>query len=269
MPELPEVEALCRAVRSLVLGKKILEACLVHPQVWQRNLQPPEQVLRGLRGQKVRHVSRCGKWLLFELESGTLLFHFRLNGRMLWELPGKPIQHADLRLVFPHGTLIFQDPRHLGKVRWSPGRMKPAELQQLGWNPLDPAFTARHLQELVCTSRRPVKILLTDQSRLAGLGNIYASEALWEARLDPRRPGNALSAVEVRRLHRAIVRVLRRALECCSKPLPALSDPDWWFGEVPLNVYGRRGERCRRCGGRIWHFLLQGRASYACTKCQT
>jgi formamidopyrimidine-DNA glycosylase len=268
MPELPEVEALRLAVSSLILGKKILRACGGHPQVWDRGPQSPRQVLRALRGQRVRRVSRRGKWLLLELQTGTLLFHFRLNGRMLWEPPGAHIRHADLRLLFPHGALVFQDPRHLGKVRWSPNGTSSRDLPQLGWDPLDPAFTTHRLQEAICASRRPLKVLLTDQRRLAGLGNIYASEALWQAQLDPRRPGNTLRAQEIHRLHRAIVRVLRRALECCSKPLPALSEPNWWFAEVPLHVYGRRGKRCRRCGSQIWRFLLQGRPSYACPTCQ-
>ena len=142
--------------------------------------------------------------------------------------------------------------------RWRAGTAYPQQLAR------------QRLAELLGGSRRPVKLFLVDQGRIAGLGNIYSNEALWRAGLDPRRRTNRLSAVETRRLHKGIVDVLRRALECCLNPAPNFRDPEWWFQglEKILGVYGREGKRCRRCGERIRRIAQGARSSYFCPGCQ-
>jgi formamidopyrimidine-DNA glycosylase len=115
-----------------------------------------------------------------------------------------------------------------------------------------------------------LKDFLLDQSRVAGLGNIYSCESLWRARLDPRRRANTLQPQEAHRLHKAIVSVLTRALECCLHPAPNFRDPEWWFQglETILRVYGREGKPCRRCGEPIQRIAQGGRSTYCCGRCQ-
>jgi formamidopyrimidine-DNA glycosylase len=123
---------------------------------------------------------------------------------------------------------------------------------------------------MLATSRRPLKEFLLDQSRVAGIGNIYSSESLWHARLNPRRRANTLTPKEALRLHKAIVSVLSRALECCLHPAPDFRDPEWWFQglEKMLRVYGREGKPCRRCKAPIQRIAQGGRSTYYCRRCQ-
>ncbi len=115
-----------------------------------------------------------------------------------------------------------------------------------------------------------MKLVLTDQTRIAGIGNIYSSESLWRARLDPRRRAGTLRVPEIRRLHKAVVSVLKRALECCRNPSPDFRDPEWWFAGLDriLAVYGRKGEPCRRCDGKIRRIAQAGRSTFYCPACQ-
>jgi len=125
-------------------------------------------------------------------------------------------------------------------------------------------------REMLAGSKRPLKDFLMDQTRVAGLGNIYSGESLWHARLDPRRRAKSLEPEEARRLHKAIVSVLARALECCLHPAPDFRDSQWWFQglEKILRVYGREGEPCRRCDGTIQRIEQGGRSTYFCRRCQ-
>jgi formamidopyrimidine-DNA glycosylase len=140
----------------------------------------------------------------------------------------------------------------------------------LGVDAISPRFTSTSLFQLLSASKRPLKDFLLDQSRIAGIGNIYSCESLWHARLHPRRRANSLRPAESRRLHKAIVSVLSRALECCLHPAPDFRDPDWWFQglEKILRAYGREGKPCRRCGLPIQRFAQSGRSTYFCARCQ-
>jgi formamidopyrimidine-DNA glycosylase len=140
----------------------------------------------------------------------------------------------------------------------------------LGIDALSRDFTSVSFAQLLAASKRPLKDFLLDQSYIAGLGNIYACESLWHARLDPRRRANTLKPQEARRLHKAIVSVLVRALECCLLPAPDFRDPKWWFQglENILRAYGREGEPCRRCGEPIRRIAQGGRSTYCCGRCQ-
>jgi formamidopyrimidine-DNA glycosylase len=140
----------------------------------------------------------------------------------------------------------------------------------LGVDAISSSFTPALLFQLLSASRRPLKDFLLDQSRIAGIGNIYSCESLWRARLHPRRRANSLRPAESLRLHKAIVSVLSRALECCLHPAPDFRDPEWWFQglEKILRAYGREGKPCRRCGLPIQRFAQSGRSTYFCARCQ-
>jgi formamidopyrimidine-DNA glycosylase len=151
------------------------------------------------------------------------------------------------------GVLGFADGRHFGRVHaWESAEACPP-LKALGIDGLSREFTAKELRAPLSRSKRPVKEFLLDQTKIAGIGNIYSCEALWRARVDPRRRANSLKSREVERLHKAIVSVLRRALECCLEPAPDFRDETWWFQglERILGAYQREGMECKRCGKTI------------------
>jgi formamidopyrimidine-DNA glycosylase len=275
MPELPEVEAVVRSVRPLVERRKILRCRVIHsiavrPGSGHSAKKAAELLERKARGAKIRSVDRRGKYLLLILDRGAIVMHFRLDGYLVWFDSHKISGHVDVALQFPHGTLGFADRRHFGRVNWAELPDEMRGIRALGMEPLSKEFTASALAGKLRASRLPLKLFLLDQSKIAGLGNIYSSEAMWLARLNPRRRARGISASEARRLHKAIVRVLRRALECCLHPAPDFRDANWWFQglERILNVYGREGKNCRRCGQPIRRLEQGGRSTYLCTHCQ-
>ncbi len=275
VPELPEVEAVARSVRRLIRGRTILGCCVLHPIAVRPG--SPARLKRKVAGQRIEDVERRGKYVLLRLTRGWLVMHFRLDGQLVW-FDAQPRRwshvgsgvHIDVALELKPGALGFVDRRHLGRVQWLARPEDSPGLRALGVDPLSRGFAPKLLEGLLAKARRPVKLLLMDQTQIAGLGNIYANEALWHARLDPRRRADRLSRAEVRRLHKAIVYVLHRALECCLHPAPDFRDPNWWFQglEQILRVYDRDARRCRRCGGRIRRIEQGGRSSYYCPGCQ-
>jgi formamidopyrimidine-DNA glycosylase len=278
MPELPEVEAVVRTLRPLVQGRRIHCVHVFHPIATKP--QAVSHVARHAEGRRVRAVNRKGKYVLLILDRGLLTIHFRLDGQLLWFSNGKELLeranhgergvHVDVALELDTGVLGFADRRHFGRVHaWESADDSPGPLV-LGIDALSRDFTPRRLAELLSASKRPLKDFLLDQTRVAGIGNIYSCESLWHARLDPRRRANTLKPQEARRLHKGIVSVLARALECCLHPAPDFRNPEWWFQglEKILRVYGREGKPCRRCGEPIRRIKQGGRSTYCCGRCQ-
>jgi formamidopyrimidine-DNA glycosylase len=278
MPELPEVEAVVRTLRPLVQGRRIRCVHVFHAIATKP--QTASYVARHAQGRRIRIVDRKGKYVLLVLAGGLLTMHFKLDGQLLWfssskELLSRANQgdnggHVDVALELDKGVLGFADRRHFGRVHfWRSAEDWPG-LKVLGIDALSPEFTPRRFTELLSASKRPLKDLLLDQSHVAGIGNIYSCESLWHARLDPLRRANSLKPQEARRLHKAIVSVLARALECCLHPAPNFRDPEWWFQglESILRVYGCEGEPCRRCGEPIRRIAQGGRSTYCCGRCQ-
>lgn len=275
MPELPEVEAVVRSLRPLVRGRiirrcRVIHSIAVRPGSGRGAKNAAELLERAARGAKVREVTRRGKYLVLLLNHGAIVMHFRLDGHLLWFDSRKTSGHVDVALEFARGTLGFADGRHFGRVNWVESPDEIRGIRTLGLEPFSKDFSPRALAEKLRASRLPLKLFLLDQSKIAGLGNIYSSEAMWLAHLDPQRRARRISAREARRLHKAIVRVLRRALECCLHPAPDFRDANWWFQglERILNVYGREGKSCRRCGRPIRRIEQGGRSTYYCARCQ-
>ncbi len=268
MPELPEVEAVARSLRPLVRGQEIVRCRVLHPIAVRP--QRPATLRRAVEGQRIEDVERRGKYLLLRLPRGCVVVHFRLDGQLVWFDSHTISGHIDVAFELERGTLGFVDRRHFGRVQWLARPEENSGIVALGVDALSPEFTFQHFQAMLEKTRRPLKLLLMDQTRIAGLGNIYSSEALWHARLRPQRRANRLPPAEARRLHKAIVNVLRRALECCRRPAPDFRDPNWWFAglEKILRAYDREGKACRRCGGRNRRFVQGGRSSYYCPGCQ-
>jgi formamidopyrimidine-DNA glycosylase len=278
MPELPEVETVVRTLRPLVVGRRIRCVHVFRPIATKP--QSISHLVRHAQRRRIRSVDRKGKYVLLVFDRDLLTMHFRLDGQLLWFSNGKELLeranqdensvHVDVALELDKGVLGFADRRHFGRVHaWESADDCPG-LSKLGIDALSREFTPTRLAELLSVSKRPLKDLLLDQSHVAGLGNIYSCESLWQARLDPRRRANTLKPREAYRLHKAIVSVLARALECCLDPPPDFRDPNWWFQglETILRVYGREGKPCRRCGEPIQRIAQGGRSTYCCLRCQ-
>ena len=275
MPELPEVEAVARALRKLVQGQTIRRCRVIHsiavrPPSGRGALRAAAEMERAVKGQRIRAVERRGKYLIVVLQTGALVMHFRLDGQLVWFDSRKITGHIDVAFEMNRGTLGFVDGRHFGRVQWTSDATEIAGIQTMGIEPLSPEFTAERFREMLRASKRPLKLFLLDQNKIAGIGNIYSSEAMWRARLNPRRLAHGVTAAEARRLHKAIVDVLHRALECCTNPAPDFRDPNWWFQglESILRVYGREGKKCRACREPVRRIEQGGRSTFFCARCQ-
>jgi formamidopyrimidine-DNA glycosylase len=199
----------------------------------------------------------------------TLRVHLRMTGN-LYVIPDQRFLTASIRMVLALAddrAIVFDDMRALGRVSLHGDDELPELLAEIGPEPLSPEFTAEAFAERARKSRKPAKLFLMDQSAIAGLGNIYAAEALFEARIDPRKAMNRISAARLRRLYEAIIRVLRIAVD---SSVEAYSRPGG-FGEgenYPVAVYGREVERCLRCGKKIRRIPQGGRSTFYCPGCQ-
>ena len=275
MPELPEVEAVARALRPLVVGRTIRRCRVIHPIAVRptsgRGAKQAAAIIeKNAVGRKIRAVERYGKYLALALDRGCFILHFRLDGHLTWFDSKKITGHVDVVFELDRGALGFADRRHFGRVQWTESPDEVPGIRALGMEPLSRDFTSARFADLLRSSRRPLKLFLLDQDKVAGIGNIYSSESMWRARLNPQRPANELSTVETRRLHKAIVEVLRRALECCLHPAPNFRDPEWWFQglESIIRVCGLEGKNCRACGRPIQRIEQGGRSTFWCCHCQ-
>ncbi len=275
MPELPEVETTARALRRDLPGKTVVGvraldyAPLVAPLT-------PEEFAAAMGGQRITGVGRRAKFVLLYLESGAVLaVHLRMTGR-LYVVPGEtePDRYTHAVLDLDDGnSLHFRDPRKFGRMRLLTDREFSRLDALLGPEPLDPALTAARLHDrLQARGRARLKPLLLDQRFLAGLGNIYADETLFRARLHPLRAAGSLSEEEAGRLHRAMVEVLEEAIAAEGT---TLSDGTFLFGSGEpghfaerLRVYGRAGKPCLACGRPIERRIVGGRSTHFCLECQ-
>jgi formamidopyrimidine-DNA glycosylase len=273
MPELPEVEHVVRALRPIVTGRRILAAEL--------NLKRTAPELsraafaRQLRNAVITGVGRRGKYILFELESGRLLTtHLRMTGKLVSlttdeSLP--PYAHVVFYLD-DERRLVFCDMRQFGRMRLITNVQRlPKELATLAPEPLSDAFTEEYFLETLSRSKRSLKQLLLDQTRVLGLGNIYAVEALFLAGVHPLKPAHKLSKPRARKLYQAIRQILREAIDAGSTLQIDLADGNArYFGTTERfwRVYEREGEPCVNCGTRIKRIVHGGRSTYYCPRCQ-
>jgi formamidopyrimidine-DNA glycosylase len=246
MPELPEVETAAGVLRAVAQGKIIATVQTLHRV--HRRLLPP-RTTRRLAGLRLNQVERRGKHQLLRLSDGsTLHVHFRMTGDWETGRTSDPLlPYARVVIDFTDGSrAVLTDPRALSTVTLHGPGIDP--LPALGPDAIDPAFSAAYLAEALAKRRIAIKPALLDQRVVAGLGNIYATEALWRARIDPRRIASALNRRDLGRLVTAIRTVLAK-------------------GE-PWRVYDREGRRCHRCGSTVERITQAGRSTYWCPGCQ-
>ena len=276
MPELPEVEHVARALDRLVSGLRIETAKLIRPGLAPENT--PREFARLLRGASFETVSRRGKHILARMDNGhVLITHLRMTGRFLL-LPARgPLpKHTHALFRLEEGRrLAFTDQRHFGLMKVVPAaRLSEArELRDLAPEPFSDEFTPEQLAGVLGRTRRALKDVLLDQTKVTGLGNIYAAEALFLARLDPFAPADAIKRRGVARLHRAILDVLGEAIAHGSTMNVDPEDIEGsyfggggWGGR--WRVYAREGEPCQTCGAAIGRVSHAGRSTYFCPRCQ-
>jgi formamidopyrimidine-DNA glycosylase len=277
MPELPEVELVARALERLVGGRVIASAKLLRPGLAPENT--PREFARRLRGVRVNAIGRRGKHILAELDNGhVLITHLRMTGRFLLLPARAPLPrhtHALFRLEDGR-RLAFTDQRHFGLMKLTRADIlhEARELRGLAPEPFSEEFTPVYLAGVLARSRRALKDLLLDQTKVTGLGNIYAAEALFLARANPFAPASSLPRRRVARLHRAILEVLGEALAHGSTMNVDPEDIDGsYFGgggyQGRWRVYDREGEPCQECKASIRRLSHAGRSTYYCPRCQT
>lgn len=262
MPELPEVDFAARVARAACRGKRIAAVHVLHPS--QRRALG-EATAEALSGDVVVDVHRRGKHQLFVLASGrTLHVHFRMTGDWrVGECAAPPERFARVVFDFDDGTrLSLDDSRALSVVSLHQPGIDP--LPELGPEATSPAFDATWLAARLARRRTPIKPALLDQALVAGIGNIYASEALWYARVDPRRPSHRLTREALAAVAAGVKRTMRKALEHPERYYGAAAVSD----AVRFNVYDREGRPCRRCRGAIVRLTQAGRSTYCCRTCQ-
>lgn len=270
MPELPEVEHVVRALSPVVTGRRILAAELnlkrIAPNISRRAFD------KKLRNSLITAVGRRGKYILFQFESGQVLAaHLRMTGKFVSLNPDQtlpPYAHVIFYLD-DDSRLVFCDMRQFGRMRFY--TRPPREITSLAPEPLSDEFTETYFLETLSRSRRPLKLLLLDQTRVLGLGNIYAVEALFLAGVHPLKEANRLSKPRARRLHQAIRDVLQEAIDAGSTLRIDLADGNgsyFYTTERFWRVYEREGEPCLKCGAAIKRLVFGGRSTYYCPRCQ-
>ena len=274
MPELPEVQTVVNQLKRQGLVGRTITAASVH---WAKSITEPgpEQFCQAMCGRTIEAIDRRGKYIVMRLSDGlTLLIHLRMSGRLVWTPDARPRdkhEHVILQ-IDTVGQLRFHDTRKFG--RWTLTGSPQPILDRLGIEPLSRRFSAKRLQTMLEGTRRQLKPLLLDQGFIAGLGNIYADEALWQAGIHPLRSSNTLTEGEVRRLHRAVRQVLRKGIKNMGTSLGRGKSNFYSTGNQPgrnadkLNVFRRTGNPCPRCGTAIQRLIVAQRSSHVCPACQ-
>ncbi len=269
MPELPEVEVTRCGIAPALVGRAV-SGVVVRTAALRYPL--PTGLAQLLRGKLLRDIGRRGKYLLFDFGEGRLLLHLGMSGSLRL-VPAEAVaaKHDHFDLQFDRVALRLRDPRRFGTLLWLDG--DPARhplIEPLGVEPLATEFTAAGLRRLLAGRRIPVKQALMDSRLVVGIGNIYASESLYHAGIDPRTPAGTVSSARLERLVVAIRATLQAAIAAGGSSLRDFvrSDGSSGYFQQHYGVYGRAGEPCRRCGAPVRSIRQGGRASYFCPRCQ-
>lgn len=273
MPELPEVETIARGLHATLPGRRILSVRLGKMDF----IDDPAAIEREIPGTKILAVRRCGKFLLIDLESAngdvrnfSLLVHLGMTGRLVTCEARAPVPpHTHVFFALDDGReLRYTDVRRFGRMRIVTGGVRENTLDALGLDPLE--VSEGEFVALLKNRRARIKALLLDQSVLRGIGNIYADESLWRARIHPKRLGANLSPKELRRLYQAVQDVLNDAIEKRGSSIADYVDSDGNLGGFQRlhRVYQREGKKCFRCGAVIRRAIFAGRSSHFCPHCQ-
>ena len=272
MPELPEVETTLRGVEPYLKGTKITQVAIRNYSLrW-----PIEKNLTDiLKGQTIRQLYRRAKYLLLECDSGTLIIHLGMSGRLRIlalrdNIKAEKHDHFDMEVDTGY-LLRYTDPRRFGAILWTSKLVSEHLLfATLGPEPLSEVFTADYLQQQSATRRCCIKTLIMNSKIVVGVGNIYANEALFMAKIHPKTSSNQLTIADCDKLVAAIKFILKQAIKAGGTTLKDFrkSDGKPGYFAQQLNVYGQEGEACPNCSGKIEHYKEAQRATFFCPKCQ-
>lgn len=267
MPELPEVETIVRELKSKISGKEIQKFFIFDKRLGKVRLPLPL---------KINSVVRHGKFIVLAAKNGKILIHLRMTGRILFskDVPSMPEKWERARFYFVDGStslttsglaLRFFDPRRFGTLEWRKGK-----LPEIGIGPLSREFDEKKFHNILSSKSRAIRSLLLDQKVIAGLGTIYSDEALWFAKIDPRRKSDSLSKKEAGMLLYSIKKVLREAIKKGGSTMRDYRKTSGEAGRYQLfrKVYGREGLLCSRCRSKIERIKIGGRSTHFCGKCQ-
>ncbi|MDP2927000.1 MAG: DNA-formamidopyrimidine glycosylase [bacterium] len=264
MPELPEVETIKRYLQRAIVGKTIIGVEILSKKQFPDN---PKEVI----GVKIISIARRGKNLIINLSNNkSLLIHLKLTGQLV-VTQKNPDRATRVIVSFNQGKLFFNDLRKFGWMKIV--KSSELELTKLGPEPFWPDFTNEYLKQVFSKTTKPIKLVLLDQEKIAGIGNIYANDALWEAEIYPERPAKNLRPMEIKKLREAIILVLKEGIlyEGSSAADGAYIKPDTSPGSYQkhFRVYQKDGEKCQKCGTIIKRINLGGRGTFFCPSCQT
>src|SRR3954452_18592465 len=272
MPELPEVETIRRFLAPAVEGWR-LERMEILDARWCDPAAPAE-VEDAVSGRRVEALSRRGKYVVWELEDDVfLVMHLRMTGNLLLSADGASRPHLRVRMELDSGdSVLFTDPRRFGTgvVLLGAAALEDYSGSRIGVEPLGPDFTADALRALARNRRQPVKAFLLTQERIAGVGNIYADEALFRARIHPLRPVGTLKRAQIDALREAVIETLNEGIDSRGATIDDYRNPDGASGSFQTRflVHLREGEPCVRCGRPIRKLRAAGRGTYVCEHCQ-
>ncbi len=273
MPELPEAETIAIGLNEILPGRSVEDVMVLRDDVVNGS---PHQFARAVRGRRFQAVDRRGKNVIFAfLDRTRIVVNLGMTGRIFCvPQAGAPSLATHPAVVFrldDGRSLTYDDARRFGRLTcFPPGPEWTRWSRRLGSEPLAQSFTGRRLRAILAGSASPVRSLLLDQKKIAGLGNIYALEALWSARIHPRTPSNLVDPAAVTRLHRAIRKILRQAIRARGTTFRDYRTAGGQEGEFgpALRVYGRAGRPCRHCKKAIRRIVFAGRPSFHCPACQ-
>ena len=274
MPELPEVETLARGLQRELAGRRMLSVELGKTDF----MDNPAEIERELPGTQIQRVERYGKFMLLRLQrsaegfvqESALLVHLGMTGTMMPRPANEPRgKHTHLVALLDDGReLRYIDPRRFGRIAWLTGENLRVELLRFGADPL--LISLEEFVERIRGRRARIKAMLLDQGVLRGVGNIYADESLWKAKIHPARIGTRLSVEEVKSLHGALQQILEKAIVLRGSSISDFLDAEGEPGEYQLHhkAYGREGKACYRCKTPIRRIVVAGRSSFFCPSCQ-
>lgn len=269
MPELPEVETVVRVLKPVLENQRLKTVKVLNPHL---RFRIPDDFSKSLQSFRVLEVSRRAKYIVCKLENGmTWLTHLGMSGR--FRMNAESLKHDHIIIETDANQLIYNDPRRFGFMALVDHNdlAQSRFFHHLGVEPLAPSFTAPWLHEKCQKSTRPIKSLIMDQEVVVGVGNIYASEALWDAKIHPLRPAQTLSQEECGHLHGAIVSVLLRAIAASGSTLKDYRTPHDQLGEFQnqFRVYAREAKPCQNaCGSTIERVTISQRSTFFCPQCQ-
>jgi formamidopyrimidine-DNA glycosylase len=271
MPELPEVETVRRQLEPVLMGRRFAAVGITDPRLTRPH--DPEEIARELVGERVVEVDRRGKYLIVRFESGrALLIHLRMTGAVLTGAAAELEAHRRAVVSLDDGTdVAYRDVRRFGTwLLLEPGEVDAYLDARVGSEPLAAGYKARDLAERLASRRAPIKAALLDQRTVAGIGNIYADEALWRARVHPLTPANELDLPQVKAVHRGVRQSLSAGLRRQGSTLRDYQLPDGSSGTAQerFKAYGRTGLPCERCGTPIDKIRVAGRGTWYCPSCQ-